>query len=52
MKRYRILSIFGGFKVLKEAVIDSFRWLFDMKKISVSKILFLQPRYKKYVERA
>ena len=44
MQRYRVLSISGGFDVLKEAETADFRWLFDVKNISASKIVFLQHR--------
>ena len=41
---YRDLPLSACFEILKEAGIADFRWLFDMKKISASKIVFLQPR--------
>jgi hypothetical protein len=44
MKLYRDLSLFTCFKFLKDAVIADFRWLWDINKISASKIVFLQPR--------
>ena len=45
MQLYRDLPLLTCFKFLKEAVIADFRWLFDMKNISVSKIVFLQLRW-------
>ena len=45
MQLYRDLPLLTCFEFLKEAVIADFRWLFDMKNISASKIVFLQPRY-------
>ena len=45
MQLYRDLPLLTCFEILKEAEIADFRWLFDMKNISASKIVFLQPRY-------
>ena len=45
MQLYRDLPLPACFEILKEAEIADFRWLFDMKNISASKIVFLQPRY-------
>ena len=44
MQLYRDLPLLNCFKFLKEAVIADFRWLFDVKNISASKIVFLQYR--------
>jgi hypothetical protein len=42
MQLYRDLPLSACFEFLKETENAGFRWIFDMKDISVSKIVFLQ----------
>lgn len=41
---YRALFISGCFEFFRLAVTTEYRWLLNVKEISLSKIVFLQPR--------
>ncbi len=45
MQLYRTLSLSGCVGFFRLAVVTEFRRFFNVKEISPSKIVFLQPRY-------